>query len=254
MRISRLNIKHVKLGLTLPICTVFLLACPIALCQDASQTRFEAALNPDTAAKLAKQVTVYAGPETVPPNADIYIDVEVHKKDGLSLEGGRNVTLFEKTAGADKTWTEVTKYGLARFVIVSGQTSGDRVFRAHIDDVVSKPVAVFVTSGEIETLPVRTQYDAVTNSLILKVQPIKDKFGNTVEDGTLITLTTQSESGETGLISAPLIDGRAEWSLFCARYTSGIRKLSLTVKKARKVLKNDPLSCAMQATAVGVET
>lgn len=189
-------------------------------------------------------VTVYAGPETVPPNAEIYIDVEILNKKGASFFDGERVTLNEvgqgqgqsQNQGQGKSWTSNTVQGLAKLIIPAGQISGDRVFFAEINGQVSKPVSVFVTTGHIDTVKSIIHYVDVSNDLIVDIGPVSDAFGNLLEDGTLVSLSVKTRSGEMTYENSPLIRGRARWSLSCERYRAGISTIIVRVKNTQKRL------------------
>lgn len=191
-------------------------------------------------------VTVYAGPETVPPNAEIYIDVEILNKKGASFFDGEQVILNEVGQSHDqgkgegqrnrKSWTSNTVQGLAKLIIPAGQKSGDRVFFAKINGQVSKPVSVFITTGRVDTVKSIIHYDDVSNDVIVDIGPVSDAFGNLLEDGTLVSLSVESFSGEMTYESSPLIRGRARWSLSCERYRAGIKTMRVRVKNTHKRL------------------
>ncbi len=202
----------------------------------------------------AGSITVYAGPETVEPKGTIFVDVEVRSGVGLSFRNGLEVTLIHAGAGVEKTRTATTTRGLARFLIPAGEISGDQIFTAKTDRLVSKAVSVFVTSGDVGAIPSQVVYDPVFDRLVIETDHIKDIFGNTPEDGSIITLSFKSLNGDVGIESRPIIKGRARWTLLCRRYVFGIDTLTLTFKGAKQELPRPVQACAPIKSRLGASS
>lgn len=193
--------------------------------------------------QVVDRVTVFAGPETVKPNNEIYIAVEVLNDRGGSIAQRQRVTVYEVSKGNRKSWTSKTERGLARVIIPAGQVSRDREFYARVNGQVSKPVSVFVTSGRVDTVKSNIRYVEISNNLMIDIGPLDDRYGNILEDGTLISFSTRTPSGEMTYDSAPLIRGRAQWVLPCERYRAGIAKLTVSVKNTQKNVSTDGKNC-----------
>lgn len=182
---------------------------------------------------VTRSVNMFVGPETLPPRGDIFVSVEVERVDGRSVPDGIEVTLTHYGFGGQRTLYNTTRRGVAQFLIEAGRRSGTRVFIANVANARSEEISVEVTSGKVSDVPTRIFYDPLAHEAIATAGPIKDVFGNPVEDGTVAHLSTRTSTAQHGLFTAVVHDGFAQWTLPCVRFPAGLQALTVTLKDAQ---------------------
>lgn len=160
-------------------------------------------------------INLYVGPETVEPQQDIYVMVELETTSGNSVLDGKLVSLTYKQNGKFFIRTGNVKNGIAEFKINAGTRAGQINFTASYKDHSSDTKKALVSSGEVKPFDLRIRSGLLASSLEIETDVVTDIHANRVEDGTLVKLITRTDDRVQKIQSAYIANGRTSFTWSC---------------------------------------
>jgi len=169
-------------------------------------------------------LTVYAGPQTVSPLETIYVTVEVTDSRGKNMDT-HSVQLSYMSDGELKSLSGTPKNGLISFDIPAQKSGGLMAFSALAKGTKSSEALVTIAAGAPNKLSLKFAAHHEDGNLKVFSEVIKDDFGNSVSDLSLVTLNWLANDNLIGSQSLHLSNGRINSGLSCPAQASGSLKV-----------------------------